>query len=886
LVQLKIKCSGVIFLGKDDSDTYALVSGNRDGCELYSNQEHFFGFMALKAESEGMYARSYSGRFFKGEKFGLDRLETALVLPVQFHGKTEGCLILLNKQDQKNFSLADSKLLEVLLRTIQPVLFREKEKSSIVKRFKQFVSDQVVYKLLNDESKESSKESRKEITVLFVDLNGFTVLSETVEPSILIQQVNDFLSAMTQVVFDCGGVLDKYIGDEVMALFGAMDEDYDHAIRAVECGILMQSAMERLQEKWNKNDLQSLSASIGVFTGPALVGTIGCDKYMDFTAIGDTVNTASRLTKAADDGQMLIGQETFEKAGAVLHTEPVRGLSLKGVRAHNQFYKVIQRWPESELKTQIEYLGVAERVNLISCLSQYQCYQDCNLPIECLRDSNDSVRLEAVKTLLKLNREKDVQVLLGHLIKEHNEEIRALLLENLGRISGRVVSVLLEDYFSGFDRDTRMKLVELVCGSTYFDEKKLLLPLINDADHQVRAHVAHALYRYGDHQVLDVLNQMLRSGIQEVQQAAISVFGKIGTVQVVQPLMDLLETSPGFELRVSIGKAISRLKPGVGLEYLKYIVMESPELHVWQYFIKLIESQSDNDSLLKQAFENQNIEVLVACLEYLAKERVQLQDELILWMFKNAPYEQLKISCLRLLNPLNNDSFGELFEQQFQTESDEIRAAFLSEAGFRRLHSARDTIRELLRTGTQDEKSLAAISLSMLGEKGDLGALVQAFYDADNANVKATIIKALGGFYVEESISLLKECLHSPIARIRANAIESMDDAVLLDCKDDLIGMLDDDNNRVRANVIVALWKTGVMKLEQQLVSMLNSEDKWMRLSAIWAVGEIGELEGTALMEKRITDPDYDVRLKAIMTLGKIDKKFLHGLEELMETAD
>jgi adenylate cyclase len=133
------------------------------------------------------------------------------------------------------------------------------------------------------------------ITVLFSDIRGFTSWSETRRPEEVVAQLNEYLSAMADVVADHGGYVDKFIGDAVMALWSVPIEQPDHADRGLATAREMLRRLDLLNQDWKTRGLEPFKIGIGLHSGEALVGNLGSDRKADYTAIGDTVNTASRL---------------------------------------------------------------------------------------------------------------------------------------------------------------------------------------------------------------------------------------------------------------------------------------------------------------------------------------------------------------------------------------------------------------------------------------------------------------------------------------------------------------------------------------------------------------------------------------------------------------
>jgi class 3 adenylate cyclase len=153
------------------------------------------------------------------------------------------------------------------------------------------------------------------VTVLFADIRNFTQLSEQMDAREVVLLLNEFFTAMTQVILDAGGTLDKYIGDCVMALFGAPVPAPDDLQRAVQAAMQMQRAT-------------TIPIGVGLHTGLAVVGNIGSSQRMQYTAIGDTVNVAARLVSLAAPGQIIVSEGVRNLADAFF--EPLGEVELKG----------------------------------------------------------------------------------------------------------------------------------------------------------------------------------------------------------------------------------------------------------------------------------------------------------------------------------------------------------------------------------------------------------------------------------------------------------------------------------------------------------------------------------------------------------------------------
>jgi adenylate cyclase len=176
--------------------------------------------------------------------------------------------------------------------------------------YSRFMPEYVVKQLLDNPDSFRLGGLNQTITVLFADIRGFTALSEREKPERVVRLLNRYFSAMSEIIFAHGGTLDKYIGDGLMAIFGAPSATPDDALNAVKAAVAMQRRIMMLNGELVAEQLSPVSVGIGLHTGEATIGYIGSDKRSEYTAIGDTVNLASRLESNALGGQILVSEAT------------------------------------------------------------------------------------------------------------------------------------------------------------------------------------------------------------------------------------------------------------------------------------------------------------------------------------------------------------------------------------------------------------------------------------------------------------------------------------------------------------------------------------------------------------------------------------------------
>jgi class 3 adenylate cyclase/HAMP domain-containing protein len=211
-----------------------------------------------------------------------------------------------------------------------------------VSRLKRYLSPQVASSIVAADGDLASTPRRKFLTTFFSDVRGFTNASERMEPEELVDELNDYLTEMTDIVFAHEGTLDKYVGDAVMVFFGDPVTQHDHAARAVKMAFDMRERMGMLQERWLAKYRQSFEIGIGISTGWVTVGDIGSPARSDYTVLGNEVNLASRLSDAAAAGQILVTERTLTEVGDLVSATPVEGLPLKGVSRDVRIYEVNQ----------------------------------------------------------------------------------------------------------------------------------------------------------------------------------------------------------------------------------------------------------------------------------------------------------------------------------------------------------------------------------------------------------------------------------------------------------------------------------------------------------------------------------------------------------------
>ena len=192
----------------------------------------------------------------------------------------------------------------------------------------------------------------QEVTVMFADIRGFTTMSETMEPGRVVEILNEYFTRVTDVIFDNGGTLDKYIGDAVMAVFGAPISKGNDAAAAVNSAMQIQRLLVELNRDATARNWPELRVGIGINTGNAIAGNIGSPRRLDYTVVGDAVNTAQRLMTNAAGGQILISESTARKLGKTGKTIDLERLPEMKVKGRSEAVPVFRvNWVEESAET-------------------------------------------------------------------------------------------------------------------------------------------------------------------------------------------------------------------------------------------------------------------------------------------------------------------------------------------------------------------------------------------------------------------------------------------------------------------------------------------------------------------------------------------------------
>jgi adenylate cyclase len=237
--------------------------------------------------------------------------------PIQMRGDQElsdiaahGNSMLMKLQETQRGIKEQSVQLMLYAKDISQSYKKTKEEIELREKLSRYVGGNLVEKLIQSKDDVFLENERREVSVLFADIRSFTTIAERMAAEEVVALLNEFFNLMVDIIFKHNGILDKFIGDQLMAIFGLVPSTNHHSFDALISAIAMQDATEELMRERSKQGKETFGIGIGINTGSAIVGNVGSENRINYTAIGDPVNIAARLQQIAKGGEIIIGQET------------------------------------------------------------------------------------------------------------------------------------------------------------------------------------------------------------------------------------------------------------------------------------------------------------------------------------------------------------------------------------------------------------------------------------------------------------------------------------------------------------------------------------------------------------------------------------------------
>jgi len=287
-------------------------------------------------------------RLLGGKSIAIHGIRSAMCVPLWNRNRVIGAVQVDSPIHIGRFTEEDLDLITALANfaavAVERAQLAEKieQERKIRSKMERYHSPAVIDEIVKGAAAADDDEVRTaDVSILFADISGFTTVSETKRPEEVASFLSNFFSAAVDAIFAYGGTLDKFIGDAVMAFFGAPIPQEDHADRAILAGLMMMARVEIWNEERAKEGLPPVRIRVGINSGPAVVGNVGTEKRVDYTVLGSSVNIASRLESGvAKPGQLVISQHTLDRVVGSFDTEPLGEFALKGLQQKMPVYQI------------------------------------------------------------------------------------------------------------------------------------------------------------------------------------------------------------------------------------------------------------------------------------------------------------------------------------------------------------------------------------------------------------------------------------------------------------------------------------------------------------------------------------------------------------------
>jgi adenylate cyclase len=287
-------------------------------------------------------------RFEAGQSIRIHQIRSAMCAPLWLRDLVIGVIYVDSPLHVGSFSASDLDLLTALANyaavAIERARLNEHIRTERVvrNRLERYHSPAVIEAVLEDPERKDAPVAARETSILFADIVGFTPRCESLSPEEVAAFLNQFFSLAADAIFEHGGTLDKFIGDEVMAFFGAPLPQPDHAERAVRSAMALMASLARWNDERRTEGLDPVQVRVAVHSGPVVVGDIGSETRVDYTVLGNTVNVAARIEGyAAEPGQIVIGETTHAAVAGLFETEHLGDVQMKGLSQPVAVYRVI-----------------------------------------------------------------------------------------------------------------------------------------------------------------------------------------------------------------------------------------------------------------------------------------------------------------------------------------------------------------------------------------------------------------------------------------------------------------------------------------------------------------------------------------------------------------
>lgn len=343
---------GAILLRDEETGTMSVkLALTRDKIPLHNYKISETLLEEIIHEKNAVLSRDalQDNRFSSAHSIVCDNIRSTMCVPLMYDGDVKGLINLDTQIATGAFKEKDLQILtgfarQAALNIQRNKLINSMKRQAIVQEnLRRIIPPHLINDVLDGKIKLEKSGSRHHATVLFADIRGFTRMSEENPPEEIVALINDYCERMVECIFKHEGSLDKFVGDEVMAVWGAGMPVQDHALHAVRCAIDMMAAIDELNEERQIQGKPRIAIGIGISSGIMIAGYMGSTQAMSYTVLGDTVNLGARLCSSAQPGEILINREIWETVHAHVPCTPLPPMMVKGKTSPIDIYRVVSR---------------------------------------------------------------------------------------------------------------------------------------------------------------------------------------------------------------------------------------------------------------------------------------------------------------------------------------------------------------------------------------------------------------------------------------------------------------------------------------------------------------------------------------------------------------
>ena len=347
---------GVIILREEDGALAPRAARRRDGSDTpIQVSSTILDHVVKERVSVLTHDASMDFAASKGKSMILNRISSAMVVPLIHENEKEVLGVLwLDSESLAQFQPKDLEIITAVVSQaamfIENTLLAKKvEREMIVReRFSRLVAPNVAEQITSGKLEvKLGGQLMQELSVFNSDIRGFTQMSEGTPAEVIIEMLNEYFELMVETVFKYEGTLDKFMGDGIMAFWGAPALHPDDPIRCVQCALDQMEALGRFNRRRIEQNKPPLAIGIGIHTGPVVVGYVGSSKALSYTVIGDTANTSARLCSSALSGQIVVSENTLARLGGRFDIEEIEAKSLKGKERPMRRFNVVREKPSA-----------------------------------------------------------------------------------------------------------------------------------------------------------------------------------------------------------------------------------------------------------------------------------------------------------------------------------------------------------------------------------------------------------------------------------------------------------------------------------------------------------------------------------------------------------